>query len=438
MIELQTGNMLEVKGPEKTAPSKKVLIITSGQPAVNPRLVKEADMLSENGWEVIVLYQYWNAWGSSMDAALLPKKKWKAIRVGGNPVSEKLKYNLSRLQHKFFKILFHRLYLKFASRYAIARSSRYLIREAKKIKADLYIGHNMGALPAVVHAAINNGGCCGFDAEDFHRFENSNNPSSPDVRIKKTLEEKYFPRLDYLTTASPLITDQYKALFPQLKINTVLNVFPKFQGRPDFKKGSRSLRLFWFSQTIGTGRGLEEVLEAIQMNNSIEIELHLLGQVDAETRTRFSSVIETSATKRSKVFFYDPLPSEKIIEFAARFDVGLATETGVPINRDICLTNKIFSYIQSGLAVVASDTLAQKQLFMNHDGFGCLYKKGNANQLNSIFESYYNDPSLLDMHRRKAWELGQRDFNWENESVHLLSIISETIAEKNISINLIK
>ena len=62
--------------------AKKILIITTGQPSLNPRMVKEADALSAAGHEVEVLYQYWNEWASEMDASLLKTKKWKATRIG--------------------------------------------------------------------------------------------------------------------------------------------------------------------------------------------------------------------------------------------------------------------------------------------------------------------------------------------------------------------
>ena len=58
---------------------KKVVLITSGQPSLNPRLVKEADILANSGFDVTVLYAYWNNWGTTYDNDLLSNKKWNAI-----------------------------------------------------------------------------------------------------------------------------------------------------------------------------------------------------------------------------------------------------------------------------------------------------------------------------------------------------------------------
>src|ERR1700750_1790863 len=81
-------------------PGKKAVLVTSGQPALNPRLVKEADALTACGFDVLVIYAYWNAWGTAFDAELFKTRKWKAIRAGGDPESSPLTFFLSRVLHK--------------------------------------------------------------------------------------------------------------------------------------------------------------------------------------------------------------------------------------------------------------------------------------------------------------------------------------------------
>src|ERR1700733_15027745 len=92
-------------------PGKQIVLITSGQPSLNPRLVKEADHLSDAGFDVTVLHAYWNEWGTRYDKELLEQKKWKAICVGGDPQHKKLTWFLSRL---IFKLSRNRLQNKAA------------------------------------------------------------------------------------------------------------------------------------------------------------------------------------------------------------------------------------------------------------------------------------------------------------------------------------
>ncbi|RYY08097.1 MAG: hypothetical protein EOP43_01165, partial [Sphingobacteriaceae bacterium] len=131
--------------------SNKIVLITSGQPSLNPRLVKEADTLVSAGFDVTVIYQYWNSWGTKLDEQLLPAKKWKAIRVGGSPQYKKLIYWRSRLQHKVAKVLVKRFGFKFyLAEKAIGRCTFLLLKKALQHPADLYIAHNLAALPVAV------------------------------------------------------------------------------------------------------------------------------------------------------------------------------------------------------------------------------------------------------------------------------------------------
>ena len=47
--------------------SKQIVLITTGQPSSNPRIVKEAISLSEIGYEVTVIYNFWVSWALNYD-----------------------------------------------------------------------------------------------------------------------------------------------------------------------------------------------------------------------------------------------------------------------------------------------------------------------------------------------------------------------------------
>ena len=49
-------------------------------------------------------------------------------------------------------------------------------------------------------------------------------------------------------------------------------------------------------------------------------------------------------------------------QFLPKFDAGLAIELSQPESRNVTITNKILQYIQSGLQVLATDTIGQIEL----------------------------------------------------------------------------
>jgi glycosyltransferase involved in cell wall biosynthesis len=397
---------------------KKIVLLTSGQPSLNPRLVKEADTLADAGYEVIVLYAFWNHWGTQHDQQLLPQKEWKAIRVAGDPDQQWFKFTISRL---LFKL--NRSFFKISGSGAFAaRSTPALIKEAKKHPADLYIAHNLGALPAAVKAAKKYGKRCGFDAEDFHRNEVSDDPHHPDVRLKAGIEEKYIPQVDYLTASSPQITEAYQKLFPAKRPVTILNVFQK---EPDVKEHtlneSGPIKLFWFSQTIGINRGLQDVTGALGLLDNNHFELHLLGNCPDEVRAEITNQAKIT------IHFYDPIPSTALAAFASQFDIGLALEPGFSTNNNLALSNKIFTYLQAGLCIVASDTIAQKSLLDSYPAIGTIYTKGNPKVLSHVLAAYNSNRARLLKAQQAAFRIAREKLNWEEEQKKFLAVIKNIL-----------
>jgi glycosyltransferase involved in cell wall biosynthesis len=407
---------------------KKVVLITSGQPSLNPRLVKEADILASSGFDVTVLYAYWNNWGTAYDNDLLSKKKWTAIRVGGDPVQKPFIYFISRIIHKVSGFILQKTgnYKLFAD-ISVARCSYFLVSAAKKHKADLYIAHNLGALPATYKAAKKNGKPFGFDAEDFHRHEISNDTDSYHFKLTCYLENKYLPYASYITASSPLTAEQYGTIYNR-EVTTLLNVFPKTNITPPADNKHTPLKLFWFSQTIGSGRGLELIIEAMGQSTKLS-ELHLLGNVSLDYKKQLLLLAENNNIAAKRIYFYDPIKPDAIFGFAAQFDIGLASELTICLNRDISLTNKIFTYVQSGLAVAASNTMAQSAFIYKYPNIGFVY--ADANGLAAALNKYDGDRELLLKIKTKSFEIGQSELNWERESQKFTSLVEVCLSANN-------
>lgn len=403
----------------------KILLISSGQPSLNPRLVKEADSLTNAGYDVTVLYSYWNDWGTQHDQELLASKKWKAIRAGGDPVQKRAAWFLSRLIHKTATMMLQRTgnYKYFADT-ATARASYFLIKEAKKHKADLYIAHNLGALPAAVKAAGLYKKPSGFDAEDFHRQEVNDDTNSYHYKIVSYLEDKYLPGLNYITASSPLIAEKYAVLYKRT-VTSILNVFPKTAVISVIKNEDKPLRLFWFSQTIGPNRGLETIIEAIASARTA-VDLHILGKFADGYGGHLLQLAQNAGITSNDLYFHEPVMADELFKIAAQFDIGLASETGFCLNNNMALSNKIFTYIQSGLAVAASKTPAQSALMAQYPRAGKTYR--NAKELAAIITAYDQDRELLFQTKTDAFKIGQSLLNWENEGQKFLAVITSLLA----------
>ncbi len=411
--------------------AKTVVLLSSGQPSINPRLVKEADALSDAGYEVTVLYQYWNAWATRLDTDLLATKRWKAIRVGGSPDHEKWTYLRTRIAQKLARALPAAFRTAGIADVALNRASGALTRAARAIPAGLYIAHNLGALPSAVKAAAFHGTQAGFDAEDFHRHETSNDPQHPDVQLKTTIEDRYLPRVTHRTASSPAIARAYEELFWGAAFRVIRNVFPKTSPQ---KAGStppssgQPLRLFWFSQTVGLNRGVQDVMGALRQMADVPAEFHVLGHLTEHVRAGLDEYVhDLHFDVPPVIVFHPPIAPDRLIDFAAQFDVGMATEPGFSINNDFALSNKLFTYLNAGLAIVASDTRAQADFIAAYPQVGGVYPKGDHHRLSELLMNYVHHPEQLTAARQSARSLADSELNWETEQKAFIRLVQEAL-----------
>lgn len=403
---------------------KKIVLITTGQPSCNPRIVKEADALSAAGHEVIMLYCFFINWATEKDILLLKEAAWKFKMIGGSPLKNKIQFLFTRIRNRFCRIInkWNIQDFFFAER-TQARCYDELLTEAKKIKADWYIAHNLGALPVAAKAASYHNTKAGFDFEDYYRGEILGDDIINLKRISY-LEEKYVPSLNYISAASPLILDAVLKDFPAINIYTITlnNCFPLKQ-QPVFRDKdpvNRTLSLFWFSQTIGINRGLEALIQALLKNNDPLVSLTFAGRCNTDIK---DYIDQHAASIKNSLHFAGIIRPEELPTFASGFDVGMALELQEPYNRDICLTNKIFTYLLAGNAIILSETSMQA-------AFNEKYKIGESvasNDIKTLSEkiNLYKNSVKLNAQRRYNYNLATDLFNWEKESGKLLTAINK-------------
>jgi glycosyltransferase involved in cell wall biosynthesis len=301
--------------------------------------------------------------------------------------------------------------------------------------ADLYIAHCLAALPAAAIAAKRHQAQFGFDAEDFHVGELADTPENQhEIRVRDRIERTFLPQCQHLTAASPLIADAYRERYGVV-MKPILNVFPLSES-PFQKDEQHSClyneqkhkglgpSLYWFSQTIGPGRGLEAIIQAMGKMKT-RTHLHLRGYLAPE----YKAILQRLANEAGVSHYLHFLPSAppaQMIRLAAEHDIGLSLEQTKPFNRAICLTNKIFTYLLAGLPVIMSKTPAQEQLALQL-GDAAIVIPEAPSEIAAILDRWLADSKRLGTCRRRAWELGQTTYNWDSEQIHFLASVESTL-----------
>ncbi|KRT15841.1 hypothetical protein ASU31_12715 [Pedobacter ginsenosidimutans] len=397
---------------------KKILLVSPFPPAQNPRLLKEYTTLKSFGYDVSVIYGEKDKWSSD----LINKNDKNFIRVGGKHGS--VFHFVTRIIHKLLK-------LTSPIDWHYNRVNWLLYLRARNIKVDLYIGHNLAALPVVAKLAKKNQAKYGFDAEDFHRQVDNDNLTSTTYKYAKYLEDKYLRDASYITAASPLISEQYNFLYPALKPKVINNVFSNSYNiirSAEPKQKKQQVKLFWFSQTIGKDRGIQTVIKALGLLRNKDISLTLLGSVNTDTKGYLENLVRDQQLAPEQLIFIAPIEPDEIFKIATGFDIGLALEPGFCLNNNIALSNKLFTYIAAGLAVIATETAAQGAFMVNYPSIGKTFPINGYKELANILEYYYQSPDLLNEAKTSSRIIAAKELNWENEGRKFLAVINKTFS----------
>jgi glycosyltransferase involved in cell wall biosynthesis len=407
----------------------KICLLTPTQPSLNPRIVKEADALAEAGHEVHVLCGHTVAWADESDILLLRKRNWRCSYVGGLPGSAR--HWWTRARHGAVRRF--PLTWKVSSQVAccaFARITPELRAAALKVDSDLYIAHYAGALAAAGAVARRRGALLAFDAEDFESgyYEYKSGPRRID-QLTQDIERQYLPDCCYVTAASAGIGAAYAAKYGIVKPATVLNVFPRSERPLAFREtdAKAPLKLHWFSQTIGGDRGLEDVIGAMAMLRDARIELHLRGRCASGYQQQLLRLAKERGVDPATIKFFPPAVSEEMIRVSAKYDVGLALEPPTTANRELCVANKVFSYLLAGNAVAATSTAGQAAIIERLGAGGFLYQSGDCEALARGLRVWHDDRSQLDRARRSAWSLGTSTFNWDMEKKKLVEVVDSVL-----------
>lgn len=408
---------------------KRICFITTAHLSSNPRLVKEVSSAVSAGHTVSVIYNQYAINWNRFDAEIMerfPDVNWIGLDwIGTGIRSWVFKYYSGALQ-KTSRFLFSFLKIGVVLKLAANRNFYLQLSLARRERADIYIGHTLGTLPVVVEAAEANKSLSGFDAEDFHRNEMTDDTASINYLLPKLIEDRYIPRVSYLSTASPLISRAYGELYPTQQPLTINNTFSvDFLQMPSNHR--ETLKLFWFSQTIGAGRGIEDVMRAIAKLNGRSITLTLLGNCTDSQLQYWVEVAKSCDLDWKTVTILAPVREREIFSIAARHHIGLALEQQTPRNRDVCLTNKLFTYLLSSLAVIATETEAQKDFFNKYPGVGETIPIGDVEAIVALLDEWASDPEKVCQMQKKAHATAFNQLNWEKEQKKFLKLLEERL-----------
>jgi hypothetical protein len=279
--------------------------------------------------------------------------------------------------------------------------------------ANLIYGGSSGGMMAAAEAAGRLGIPFALDLEDFHSEEQADPAWRWLDRANERIELDVLPRAAFLTTSSGPMADAYAAKYgvtPFVVHNTVR--LPA--AAPDVRViSSVGLRLYWFSQTIGPGRGLEHVLRAAG-EAGIAGELSLRGRAIAGYLEQLDTLRRRVAPDVRLVHLQPAAPDE-MVSCCFGHDIGIAAEEASPRSRDLSLSNKALTYLAAGLALVLTRTRGQAGLIGELGVHAVSYQPGDVGALAASLKRWAADRDALVESRAASWAAAIRRWHWDHE-----------------------
>ncbi|MFI5177926.1 MAG: glycosyltransferase [Vicinamibacterales bacterium] len=379
-------------------------------------MLKAADALTSDGHAVRVVATRHEPWATEADADVMTRRHWPLSVVDYRRHESGATYVLSGARYRAARAAAHALGAARAPFAIVARAfgrvHSELVRAATAEPADLIYGGTTGALAAVAEAARRLHVPYALDLEDLHSGETAGDDALFVDALARRVEAQVLRDAAFLTTSSEAIGEAYGAQYG-VAPSVVHNTFPLPGVPPDFARADASrLRVYWFSQTIGPGRGLEDAVTALGRAGG-DAELALRGRPQPGYLDALRSQAARDAP-RVAVVHHAPAPPDAMVDLARGYDVGLALEQMTPKNRSLCVTNKAFTYILAGAAVAISDTPGQHALGVDLGRGAALVPPGDADALAGAFAAWMRDPAALDCARRSAWQAAERRWHWEH------------------------
>lgn len=397
---------------------RRVLSLVMGHLSSSPRVQKQARALRDAGAIVTVRGNWMDPGLADEDLALAHELDIDfAPMIDLRPRAGRLS---DRLRHRLAGEAFVRA--GFLSPRVLGPGAWELLRFAAAHDADLVTVHSESGL-WVADRLVRAGRCVVVDFEDWFSHDQLPVDRPEPVRAWLRRLETFLlhEAAACLATTEAMASALQEAAPGAPRPTVVRNCFP-FPTDVDagITRSQGPVSFYWYSQTIGPGRGLEVLAEALQLIEG-EWTLTLRGALRSNARW-FEAVF--GEVHRDRIHVEPPVANARLWAATRVHDVGLALEVPYCRNKELTASNKIHEYMRAGVAVIATATAGQEEVMRESAEAGALVPTGDPVALAAAMQAMIDSPERLASSRRAALEAARRAWDWNAYAPHLLSALA--------------
>jgi glycogen synthase len=299
------------------------------------------------------------------------------------------------------------------------------IRKMWRLRGDLYHANDLDTLPAAVVLSWRHDAPLVYDAHELFASQFAGS-SRLFQAILFSLEHWLIRFADRVVTVNVSIAETlaawHRVPLPSVVMNCPLAVTTA-RPEPDGVGNSpaRKARIIYQGVYV-RDRGLAELIQSAAWYESAE--LYLRGYGDREPALR--ALVQAKGLEE-RVHFLPPAHHTQLVESLAGFDIGVVPYRPTTLNNRFCLPNKVFEYLQAGLALAVS-ALPELERLVKETETGELFDPERSEDIARAINALTVDRDRLAELQARARRAGQERYIWEvRGEPYLLACYQELI-----------
>ncbi len=366
---------------------KRVYITVSNDLATDQRVRRVAQLLVDNGIEVICI--------------------------------GRLNRNSADLGSVPFKYCRYRMLFKKGPLFYAAFNIRLLITLIFARKPSLFIANDLDTLPGTFSASKLRKVELIYDSHELFTQVPELIHRKRVQKIWKRIEGFYLPRIKHAVTVSYPIAEIYRRLYGT-RFSVVRNVPFRvhLQSQSNFRErsGYSDKSIIIYQGALNVGRGLELMIDTMLYLDQVIFVVAGTGDIEQELLQRVEKL-----GLNDRIDFTGRLLPEELAPITMSADLGISLEEDLGRNYRYALPNKLFDYIQCRIPVLCSDLPEMKRIVETY-GVGVASGEREPEKLAGMIRY------MLEERSKGAWrdalDRAAEQLCWENESPVYMDVLS--------------
>jgi glycosyltransferase involved in cell wall biosynthesis len=279
--------------------------------------------------------------------------------------------------------------------------------------ADVYHSHEAFPLPACFLAAKLRGKKLVYDAHELYA------EGSSTAKLERLFVHSADAVINVNEARADVLRQRYGLTDQTVVMNCPSKKMPEKSGRlrQMLRIPDNDLVVIYHGGFYPKERALDELVRAF-LRLPKNTHLVILG-FDSKGNRKVLQDLVTELRLSDRVRILDPIPPAELVEFSTGADIGVIPQILVSDNQRFANPNKLFDYMASQLAIIATDAPTITPIIRKY-GLGEVFANPRAEEIAESIRKFFPNPQYLLSCKQASRNAAEQVFFWEKEEQKLV------------------